>query len=238
MKTFVLIHGAWHGSWCWQYVEQSLQKLGHTTYALDLPGHYKNKANFSSVTLRTYVEYVKNFIEKLNVEVILIGHSMAGVVISQVAEEIPEKIQQLIYICAFVPNYDGSLIDEEKKALEPSVSLEAMIDTQNNKITIGHSQRLQKLFYGMCSVEHVNMALELLQDQPLQPFIDHVSLSDENFGIINKLYVECLQDAAIHIDDQRRMNQKLNCKKVTLNSDHSPFFSSHENLVQLIIDSK
>jgi hypothetical protein len=70
----------------------------------------------------------------------------------------------------------------------------------------------------------------------LQPFLDHVSLSDKKFGKVNKIYIECLQDNTIHIDDKRRMHQKLNYRVISLDCDHSPFFSCPEKLVRILAD--
>lgn len=237
MKIFIFVHGAWHGSWCWKIVTHLLQNIGHQVYAIDLPGHYNNKADFSNINLNSYVQHVKDFINSINKKVIIVGHSMAGIVISQVAEDIPEKIEKLIYISAFIPENRGSLIQEEQKAIEPSVSLEAVIQKQKNIIAITHSKKLRELFYAMCSDQQSVQAINQLQEQPLQPFLDHVMLSEKNFGKVDKLYIECLQDKAIHINDQRRMSQKLACKTVALDSDHSPFFSCPENLVKILFEN-
>jgi pimeloyl-ACP methyl ester carboxylesterase len=232
-KTFILIHGAWHGSWCWDSVINKMQESGHQVYALDLPGHYQNHVEFHDVTLASYLEYVKNFIQKIDGKVILVGHSMSGIIISQVAEDLPDKISKLIYLTAFVPDYQGSLMEEEKKSIKSTVTLEIII--YENKIQIKHSQKLKELFYSCCSEKEADFAITQLQDQPLQPFVDRVSLSDQNFGKTEKVYIECLKDRAILIEDQRRMNQKINCKKITLDSDHSPFFSCPELLVEILI---
>lgn len=235
-KTFILIHGAWHGSWCWKKTADLLQNTGHKVHSIDLPGHYTNQVDFTKVNLNSYVQYVNDFIKNIEEKVTLVGHSMAGVIISQVAEDHSDKIDELIYVSAFIPDSTGSLIQEEQKAIKPSVALEVVIDEKNNKITITQSKKLRRLFYNMCSEEQSEEAISQLQDQPLQPFLDHVSLSDKKFGKVNKIYIECLQDNAIHIDDQRRMHQKLNCRVISLDCDHSPFFSCPEKLVKILAD--
>lgn len=83
--VYVLVHGAWHGSWCWRKVVPLLRAKGHTVFTPDLPGHYRSATPCADVTLKTYVDSISDLIVSNNHKVILVGHSMAGVVISQVA---------------------------------------------------------------------------------------------------------------------------------------------------------
>jgi pimeloyl-ACP methyl ester carboxylesterase len=104
MSTFVLVHGAWHGGWCWKRVRRILQAQGHDVFTPTLTGlaHRSHLLN-RSVNLDTHIEDVVNLIrwEELS-EVVLCGHSYGGAVISGVAERIPESIAALVYLDAFV----------------------------------------------------------------------------------------------------------------------------------------
>ncbi len=204
-KVYVLVHGAWHGSWCWNKAAPLLQAKGHEVLTPDLPGHYRSSVPCLDVTLKTYVDSISDLIVSKNYKVVLVGHSMAGIVISQVAENIPERIQKLVYLSAFMPEANGSLVQEEAKAKVPSVVKEITIDDQSNEIALKLSPRIAELFYGDCSVEDQVFALSRLQKQPLRPFVDTVSLTKDRFGSVPKGYIECLEDQAIHIEDQRRM---------------------------------
>ena len=95
MAIFVLIHGGNHGAWCWDRVVPLLEAKGHKVIAPDLPGHGKDKTPIQEVTLQSCVDKVCSVIEAQNEPVILVGHSISGVVISQVAEQIPTKIKTL-----------------------------------------------------------------------------------------------------------------------------------------------
>src|SRR5215510_82089 len=85
-KTYILIHGAWHGAWCWYKVVPVMKKKGCKVVAIDLPGHGKDTTNPEQVTFKMYVERVKQVANNIPGQVILVGHSMAGTVISQAAE--------------------------------------------------------------------------------------------------------------------------------------------------------
>jgi pimeloyl-ACP methyl ester carboxylesterase len=234
--VYVLVHGAWHGSWCWNKVVPLLQAKGHRVFTPDLPGHYRNSVSCLGVTLKTYVDSISNFIVSKNDKIVLVGHSMAGVVISQVAENIPERIEKLVYLSAFIPDNNGSLVQEEAKKKVPSVAKEIIIDDQNNEIALKLSPRIAELFYGDCSVDDQVFALRHLQKQPLHPFVDTVALSQDRFGNVPKVYIECLEDQAISIGDQRRMHAKIQCEVLTLSASHSPFFSMPEALVGVLCD--
>jgi pimeloyl-ACP methyl ester carboxylesterase len=234
--TYVFIHGAWHGAWCWKYIESNLINLRQKVICLDLPGHGKNVVTpFSKIDLCQYVKYVSDIILELKDKVILVGHSMAGVVISQIAENIPDKILRLVYIAAFIPENNSMLVAEEGMSMKPSVSKETLIKKEDNMISIKNSKKIKELFYNNCTEEDFIYALNRLQDQPLQPFFDKIAISNERFGGVPKVYIECTEDGAINIEDQRRMHSRIMCEVVSLTSDHSPFFSNVSELVNILV---
>jgi hypothetical protein len=236
MKNKVLlVHGAWHGSWCFNKIIPKISRLGLSVISKDLPGHGESKANLKpeKIRLKTYVDYIKETIKE-EYNITLIGFSMGGIVISQVAEDLGKnKISKLIYVSGFIPDRCGSLIEEEKKSSNPSVALEVDIDQNNSLISINDKNAIKNLFYNCCSNSDVDYAISNFQKQPLNPFLDKVSLGSK-FEEIPKVYVKCLKDNAIHVKDQERMINNNKCKVVELDTDHSPFFSKIDELVEII----
>ncbi len=113
MSTFVLVHGAWHGSWCWQRVRRRLQALGHDVFTPTLTGLAERSHLLSrSVNLSTHIDDVVNLIrwEELS-EVTLCGHSYAGAVVTGAADRIPDRIRALVYLDAFLPESGESVFD-------------------------------------------------------------------------------------------------------------------------------
>ena len=101
----MLIHGACHGGWCWEKVVRLLREKGNEVIAPDLPGHGSDKTPVQEVTLANCVNKVCSILDAQSKPVILVGHSMGGIVISQVAEERPEKSRLLVYLsAALVPS--------------------------------------------------------------------------------------------------------------------------------------
>lgn len=111
--TFVLVHGAWHGGWVWQTLAQHLRQQGHNVYTPTLTGlGEKSHLLNNSINLDTFITDIINLFkwENLN-NVVLLGHSFGGLVVSGVADRIPEKIRQLIFL-------DGFLIENGQSAFD------------------------------------------------------------------------------------------------------------------------
>ena len=113
MATFVLVHGAWHGSWCWKRVRTAVQAQGHDVFTPTLTGVGERSHLLSPhVNLDTHIDDIVNLIlwEELS-DVVLCGHSYGGCVISGVAERVPDRIGALVYLDAFVLEDGQSLHD-------------------------------------------------------------------------------------------------------------------------------
>ena len=112
-KTFVLVHGAWHGGWCWKRVLPLLRTLGHEVFAPTLTGLGERRHLMSAdIGLDTHIQDVLGVLECEDLyDVVLVGHSYAGMVIAGVAEKAADRISHLVYLDAFVPTDGKSLAD-------------------------------------------------------------------------------------------------------------------------------
>src|SRR5437763_6310667 len=103
MATYVLVHGAWHGGWCWQRVTPLLRAAGHEVYTPTLTG-LGERAHLGTpdVGLATHVEDIVTMLEYEDLtDVVLVGHSYAGMVITGVAHAVPSRLTHLVYLDAF-----------------------------------------------------------------------------------------------------------------------------------------
>lgn len=124
MATFVLVHGAWHGGWCWRDTARALRAAGHTVFT---PTHTglgeRAHQNGEAITLETHIRDVAGCIEAEELDdVILCGHSYGGMVITGVADRMPERIRALVYLDAFLPENGDSLIGLLPQALPAEVA--------------------------------------------------------------------------------------------------------------------
>jgi pimeloyl-ACP methyl ester carboxylesterase len=104
IKTYVLVHGAWHGGWCWRAVADALRAKGHRVFTPTQTGLGERKHLLSrELTLDTFVDDLTNLIEMEELqEIILVGHSFGGSPISGVADRLPDRIGHLVYLDAVV----------------------------------------------------------------------------------------------------------------------------------------
>jgi len=113
MATFVLIHGAWHGGWCWKLVAPALRRAGHEVYAPSLTGLGERKHLASArIDLDTHIQDVAGLLEMEDLhDVVLLGHSYGGMVVTGAADRMFQRISQLVYLDAFVPQEGKCLLD-------------------------------------------------------------------------------------------------------------------------------
>ena len=111
--TFVLVHGAWHGGWCWKKVAALLRKEGFVVYAPTLSGLGERSHQLGpEIDLDVHIQDIVNVLEYEDLHhVILVGHSYAGMVITGVAGKAGNRIDQLVYLDAFLPENGKSLSD-------------------------------------------------------------------------------------------------------------------------------
>jgi pimeloyl-ACP methyl ester carboxylesterase len=91
VASFVLVHGAWHGGWCWDRVTPLLETAGHRVDAIDLPGHGTNPADVVDMTLDAYARHVADRVEAAGEPVFLVAHSMGGMSVTAAAELVPDR---------------------------------------------------------------------------------------------------------------------------------------------------
>ena len=100
--NFLLVHASWHGAWCWDKVVPLLRSAGHQVTATDLPGRGADRTPADQIRLATYVKHVVGLLDAQGGPVILVGHSSSGLVVSQVAEERPDRVRTLVFLSAFL----------------------------------------------------------------------------------------------------------------------------------------
>jgi pimeloyl-ACP methyl ester carboxylesterase len=232
MSTYVLVHGAWHGPWCWEKVVPLLKQAGHQVETPDLSGCGQDKT-FREITLATYTKRVCEILDAQAEPVILVGHSMGGIVISQVAEERPEKIQALVYLTAFLVQNGESVFQIAQTNSDSLVAPNLVVNEEQGSLTFKEGAPLKDMFYGDCSDEDVARATSLLVPEALAPQGTPVRITAEHFGRVPRVYIECLRDRALSPSFQKRMYTATPCQTIlSMETSHSPFFSAPQQLVQ------
>ncbi len=235
-SIYILLHGAWHASWCWKYITPLLQQAGHQVIEHDFAGHGNNPCDFSRISLKTYTKELMTLITAQKQPVILVAHSFAGVMASQIAESIPHLIQKIIYIAAFVPENKSSLMLEAKNGTTNTHTfLKADVSKNQMVFDLSQPELVREVFFHRCSDEDFNFALTHLQIEPLLPMNQTIKLSADNFGRVAKQYIACTEDKGIDIHNQLRMAHNAKIQNIVkLPTDHSPFFSMPHELLKIM----
>ena len=236
MKHYVLVHGAWGGAWEFEEMVTLLAADGSNVIAVDLPGHGDNKTPIAEVTMAAYIQKTIDVIDSLNAKVILVGHSLAGSIISQVAEIIPEKIDRLVYVAASLPKTGDTVLglmqSDKGGKLLPNI---VFSEDQTYATITGKEVRDYMLHDVEDKARVERLILHFLMKQATQPFMDPVKLSEANFGSVSKYYIRATMDQvmSIALQDEMLNNWKVD-QVVTLESGHFPLTSMAQKLSQVI----
>jgi pimeloyl-ACP methyl ester carboxylesterase len=219
--TFVIVHGAWGGSWAFREVEMRLREKGYDVYRPSLTGlgeryHLANE----EINLSTHLDDVVNAIlfEELE-NIVLVGHSYGGMVISGVAHRIPDRIQSMIFVDAFVPN-DGESIQSIQ-----GDDFEKMMEMEEGGFLIPRWVPAEQP--PPRDVPH-----------PLNAFTEPVVLGNEDAYNIPAIYIHAVEEGTEPIDDGFYIHAERAGERgwpvLIIESDHNPQWSAPEKLVEML----
>lgn len=231
-----MIHGAWHGGWCFDRLRGSIEAAGHAMIAPDLPGMGGNARALAAATLDAWADFTVAQAQALTGPVILCGHSRGGIVISQAAERDPSAFAALVYIAAMLAPDGRSFRDVlgERGEAELAAGLTPMANGLGVSLSAASAM---PAFYNACTPGDQRACADRLVAEPARPLNTQVQITQARFGTVPRHYVECTQDRMLPLDLQREMLAQLPCQSVaTLESDHSPFICVPEVLAAALID--
>jgi len=235
MAIFLMIHGAWHDGSTFEPLRAGLEAQGHRLIAPDLPGMGADRTPYADVTLDRWAGFVADIARAQPEPVILCGHSRGGVVISQAAESAPEAIAKLVYITAFlIP--DGTSLNDHVSDVPRVPAFEEGIAPIEGGLALSLTpEGATAAFYHRVAPEKLPAALSHICPEPTVVLGTPLAITDARFGAIERHYIECTDDQAIPIAQQRSFRAKLPVASVSsLDSDHSPFLTCPDQLVDAL----
>ena len=221
MKTYMLVHGAWHGAWSYDETKARLERAGARVITFDLPGHGSDTTDVSAVTMQGYVDAVKRQLTAAAAPVTLVGHSLSGFVVSQAAEEMPEQVKQLIFVAAMVPHSGKSIFDEINEDSQSEL-LQNLIFAEDKSWATVSEDTLKKVVYNGASPQQIAAAAPRLVRQATQPFFAKVTTSERAFGAIEKVYIVCEKDNIFSSGAQHRVARIIGARLSSLPTGHVP----------------
>ena len=233
--TYVLVHGAWQAPYVWNAVRSDLESKGNKVIVVELPGHGGDNTPTHTITLDAYRDKVIDAMSKVNEKVILVGHSMGGMVVTSVAEKAPSKISKLVYIGAFIPASGQSL--GELSMTDPDSKLGPNLIESADHLTLDVKRdNLTYLFINDGSQTIKDQMIANYRAEPAIPFGGKITLTSANFGSVEKVYIKTMQDIVISPGLQDRMIAGAGIKTVhQVNTSHSPFLSQPHTVSDLLL---
>ena len=235
MACFVMVHGAWHGGWCFEEVERLLVAKGHRVIAPTLPGMQGDRPA-GEVSLSLWADFVAAQARAQDEPVMLCGHSRGGIVVSAAAEQAPEAVAALVYITAFLLPDGQSLRGLQATWPEKPVYADALSPTGDGTAVLFDPQVAGEVFYNRCSAAVRQAAVSRLVPEPVAPLSEAVQITAAAFGRLPRNYIECSDDRVLPVERQREMQAQMPCERViTLDADHSPFLSCPQALSEALV---
>ena len=174
MSTYVLVHGGWHGAWCWKKLTPLLESSGHRVFTPTLTG-LGERANLLSpdVGLNTHIADVSGLIESERLsDVVLVGHSYGGMVITGVADRTPGRIGHLVYLDTFIPR-DGDSMQSVAPVVVGFFQVEARV--------LGDGWRVDppaREDFGVTQEPDLSWVKRSVTAQSLKTFVERLHLTD------------------------------------------------------------
>lgn len=276
-RPFVLVHGAWLGAWSFERLSPQLAANGHAVVARDLPAHglkARLPASYSSfprpaafhtelspsagVTLDDYVSQVVATVDILLSAglpaPVLVGHSMAGLVIQAAAEKLgPEKLHHLVYIAAFMPANNKAALFYIQGATQADAKLTPLFQSDPtataalrldfNSLDPAYQAELVASFYADVDATTA-LAIRNLQtpDAPVAPFATPIPVTPLRWGKVPRTYLRTAQDFNLRPASQDLMISQADdftpenrTRVVRLDASHSPFLSQPEKVAEALL---
>ena len=232
-QTYVLVHGAFMGSSGWDQVADRLRDSGADVHVFDLPAHGADATPIAGATFDAYVARVEAELDAAVKPVTLVGHSMGGMVISQVAEQRPNDLAGLVYIAAFLPQSGQSLLD--LAMMDADSELGAALEFHEQTIGIKQDQFVD-LFCADCDAAGKAALAAGYKDEPSAPLMTKAALGAA-FAGVHKTYLHTGADRVVSPALQAQMVTATPVdREVTLPTSHVPMLAAPADVAQALLD--
>lgn len=235
-RTYVLVHGAFVDASAWQGVTTALEQQGHRVIAINLPGHGSDQTPLTTITFDLYRDKISQLVMAQPEPVVLVGHSMAGLLISAVAEQLPQKISRLVFVGAFIPQSGDAVLSLNGRDGQSQFGKNLIMAADQRSATMQPTE-IANVFCADCTDEQKKQLAATHRPEPTGPLGTKVILTAERFGRVPKQMIQTVRDQAIGIQLQEQMTATASTVKYVdrLETGHLPFLSQPAALTTLLV---
>lgn len=239
---FVLVHGGFHGAWCWERVIPELERLGHEAIAVDLPGHGQRRDEEAPTTFERRTGAI---VEALRPGDVLVGHSGGGFDITHAADAVPDMVSHVCYLAAGLPREgrtwpeamairaDGTMGDFDAAGL-----VNLLRFGEDGAMSIATVDGAREKFFHDCDDETVQWAFEqLCPERGGETSSTPVSVAKFWAADLPRSFIVCLQDRAQERWNADLVARRLGVEQLAIDSSHSPFLSRPRVLAELLVQA-
>lgn len=238
MSTFVLVHGAWSNADAWHLVADRLRAIGHDVVSPELPAHGADATAPASVTLDDYITTVTDAIHAAGAPAVLVGHSMAGTVISSVAERSPDLVDRLVYVAAFLLPSGQSLYGFTQSSPGMADSLLGPALRPGDGVLGVDPAQFVDVFCHDAPTGLAASALASLRPDPLAPLGTPIEVTAERWGARHRTYIHTTADRCVSPASQAEMVAAVGAHTVrSIDAGHLAMLSQPDALAALIAAS-
>ena len=240
MATFVLVHGAWHGGWCWWKVEPLLRQSGGSVYAPSLTGmgersHLAGYIDPAAINLDLHIEDVRELLESEGLEeVILVGHAYAGMVITGVAEVCPQRLDHLVYVNGVVPRDGEAMVDQLDAVRSPDFTarVRAAIDNREEFLRPPSTVEEIRRRWGITDPEDQSRVLPRLRPQSVASFAQPVRLGSSEALEISRSFILSRESGFDPVAERVRQSD---WGLYQLDTGHDPMITKPREVAEILL---
>lgn len=231
--TYLFIHGAYHGAWCWDLTIKEIEHLGHRAISIDLPGHGRDNTPRQSVTLSSYISAIVKCIETRKLSnVHLVGHSLAGVTLPSVIEQCGDVVSAVTLLAAIVLSEGQRVIDvipEDRRRIYFELA-----DASPDRSVLFDLELARQIFFSKLSDEDANLYYSKLTPQPFDLYLEPLPVGPGGIQI-PKRYILCTEDQALPPPLCENFARLLGVQPLIVNSGHDLMLSHPKVLAHLLV---
>lgn len=232
-RTYVLVHGAWHGGWCWARVAPQLRASGHDVHTVTLTG-LGDRAHLSrpDIDLETHIQDVLMFLEMEDLrDVTLVGHSYAGMLITAVADRARPRLRSLVYLDAFLPDNGKALIDY--------VAPERRAGLMKSGSETGYMAPIPLRAFGVTDPKDVAWAQPRIRKQSFQTATQPIRLTNDNVHLrMPRTYVYCTNPPTGSFDQfATKIRNDPGWKFIELKTGHDAMITAPQDVAKILLEA-